>query len=788
MDPPGWSAPAGGGNGAPAWLRSAAVAPRRVSYEGTKAITVWGGQVQASQVRIYHEAPNLTRLEYLAAGSQPKRIVIIKGRSEIEYVPARNQVIERSAAQPDEAQLTQAVLPQLLANYNVTFGSGDQVAGRDTRIVNVQSKFPGRPSLRIWVDQETRIILRFERYRPDGNLQEASAFISVQFDPTFAPNLFELTPPPGAQVQVHKNGHSMEIAEIAQRVGFTPQMPAYLPSGFRLARSGVITIRGEPAAAFAYSDGISALTLFESRGAQGLPPRGHPVRIGSVDGMVASRGNATLVHWNVAGISFTLVGELAEGDLVRIAASIPSVSSRVAPVWPARAWARVSGFLGIPAAEAAQEEPPAEAELGVPPVPISPYITTDTHPIGPGIRTEEERIWHALRAAGLTPFVVKVTVASDGVSRLPNGLIGHLAWIWFVYGMGWTGDRAEIVREVQASARAVASTAFQAEPRVGQIVLTAHYQVSGRFEGRRSDITFTARLFRDRWLEEPSDLAPAAALERGGDVWYSPALLAGALTMRVPHVHEPRLPDGSPLAGALQPGDRTEETTEHFDGGLFERVRETKDRLDGILFGMKSGGRFWRGNPRRREIALTFDDGPGPMATPLLLAILRRYGVHATFFVIGERVAPYPYLVRQMAAEGHEVANHTFHHPNLTTLDAATVRQEVDAAAELIGATAGRPRWFRPPGGDYDVRVVEAARASGMDLAMWTANSGDWALPPPKVLAERVLDRAEPGAIILLHNGPLNTVRALPTIITELRRRGYALVTMSDLARETAEP
>jgi peptidoglycan/xylan/chitin deacetylase (PgdA/CDA1 family) len=136
-----------------------------------------------------------------------------------------------------------------------------------------------------------------------------------------------------------------------------------------------------------------------------------------------------------------------------------------------------------------------------------------------------------------------------------------------------------------------------------------------------------------------------------------------------------------------------------------------------------------------------------------------------------------------MAAEGHEVGDHTFHHPKLTTVDASTVRAEVVRTMETVGPLAGRPRWFRPPGGDYDLTVVDAARESGLHLAMWTVNSGDWASPPPKALVDRVLARAEPGAVVLMHDGTLATVRALPAIITELRRRGYDLVTLSDLAR-----
>jgi peptidoglycan/xylan/chitin deacetylase (PgdA/CDA1 family) len=224
---------------------------------------------------------------------------------------------------------------------------------------------------------------------------------------------------------------------------------------------------------------------------------------------------------------------------------------------------------------------------------------------------------------------------------------------------------------------------------------------------------------------------------------------------------------------------------ERFDGTVLQRIVETKRRLDGLLFGVESDGRLWRGNPRRREIALSFDDGPNPIATPLLLGVLRQFRVHATFFVIGEHAVPYPYLVKQMAAEGHEVEDHTFHHPKLTTVDPATLREEIAAGADTLTPLAGAPQWFRPPGGDYNVAVVDAARRSGMRLAMWTVNSGDWVSPPPNLLVERVVTRAEPGAIILLHDGTLNTLRALPEMIVELQRRGYELVTLRDLARGT---
>jgi len=756
-----------------------------VSHAGTKIVTVWAGRTQASQVRIYHEAPDRTRLEYLAAGNQPQRIVVITGRQQIEYVPERNQIIERPAPQPDEEGLTQQILPQILANYRVDFESFEPVAGRQARLIDVRSQFPGRPRLRIWVDTESRLILRFERYGPDGALHEASAFLGVQFSPALSPDLFVLTPPPGTQVRKPGPGQNMSVQEIARRVGFTPQVPQYLPPGYQSARSGVVNIRGRPTAAFQFSDGISTLTLFESLGVERSPSNGKRIRIGAVEGTVSSQGVATLLHWNAGGVSYTLVGDLRQDDLVHIAASVPTPSGSLdRPSRRAMLGAYLARLVRLPAAEAAAQAPAPPPETGLPPVPLSPYITNDTHPLGPGIRAEESLIWDALRARGLAPFVVKITVASDGVSKLADGRLARLGWIWFTYGMTWTGGSAPILRSVRESARELATAAFAADPRVAQIVLTGYFHRSGRFDGNRTDVTFTARIYRDLFLSRAREADAGAALARAGDTWYGSDLLTGTLVEQPSRAHDPHFLLGARGALPALPGERIVEAGERFQGSFLDLLRETKYRFEGLLFGVQGGGRLWRGDPRRRAIALTFDDGPSPLATPLLLGVLRRYGVHATFFVIGERARAYPYLLKQMVADGHEVENHTFHHPNMATVDPGTVAREIEAASALIDGTIGRPpRWFRPPGGDYSRVVADAVRRDGMALAMWTENSGDWALPPAKIVVERVLARAEAGSIVLLHNGTLNTVRALPQIIVGLRHRGYDLVTVADLAR-----
>ena len=796
------------------WLTEAALAPRGVSYTGTKTVTVWAQTVRASEVRIYHQAPDRTRLEYLAAGDQPERVVVINAGRQIEFVPGRGRYVEGPAPQTDEDELIRQILPQLAANYEVRFAGAERVAGRPARIIDIRGRLPGRPRLRLWIDLETRLILRLERYGPAGALRETSAFLSVQLNPTLAADLFIVSPPAGAQVQTRLQqtpAAALTIEEISRRVGFIPQLPAYLPPGYQFVRSNVAMIHGTPTATFAFTDGVATMTLFESRGAQVGAGGGQRVQIGAFEGTVQTRGVATVVHWNTNGISMTLVGDIASNELLRVGRSVPPAgSSDLLPVDPRRAAVeserpaamttmsalraavagRAAGWLRAllaPAiAEAATQPPvhPAPAWPDVPPVPVSPYITNDTHPIGPGIHPEETRIWQAFVEQGLAPVVVKVTVASDGVTKLPDGRLSRLVWIWFVYGMDRAATPAAMVREAAATARALAAAAARADPRVDRITLSGYYQMPGRFDGRRTDVTVTAALDAGRLLGATPGGDPREALSAAGSVWFAPELLEGALVPRLPVPHDPHLSAGM-RAPVLLPGDRTYESAERFQGTLLQRIVDTKVQLEGLLFGAASDGMLWRGNPRRREIALTFDDGPSPLATPLLLAVLRRYGAHATFFVIGEHARAYPYLVRAMTADGHEVGDHTYHHPNMVTVGDAVARSEIAAGAAVIGRTAGRPaEWFRPPGGDYTAGVAGDARRLGLGMAMWTTNSGDWSLPPFRILVERVLARAEPGAIVLMHNGTLNTVRALPAIVVELRRRGYTLVTVSQLARD----
>ena len=196
----------------------------------------------------------------------------------------------------------------------------------------------------------------------------------------------------------------------------------------------------------------------------------------------------------------------------------------------------------------------------------------------------------------------------------------------------------------------------------------------------------------------------------------------------------------------------------------------------------------WRGVTEEKIVALTFDDGPNPLKTPALMNALKDAGVPATFFVVGVRAEVAPDLLRRMVSEGHEIANHSYSHPNLTYLTHTGVERELCRTSAIVyEATGKRPRFYRPPGGNYNTAVVDAAEALGMAGAYWTIDGIKYEFAPfkPPTLTQFILKQLRPGAIILLHNAPDNTIDALPAIIAGIKARGYQMVTVSDLVRRS---
>lgn len=186
-----------------------------------------------------------------------------------------------------------------------------------------------------------------------------------------------------------------------------------------------------------------------------------------------------------------------------------------------------------------------------------------------------------------------------------------------------------------------------------------------------------------------------------------------------------------------------------------------------------------------RRIALTFDDGPHPTLTRQIMEILKENGVTATFFLLGENAEWFPEIVREEAAAGFELGNHTRTHANLREADYPAICREIDEGERAIWENFEyRTRLLRPPGGCLSDDVIRAAKERDYTLVCWSVDTRDWAHTPADVIMKKVLDSVEGGDILLFHDyiaGDSPTPEALRILIPELKKRGFAFVTVSEL-------
>ncbi|GAC1303954.1 MAG: hypothetical protein NVSMB19_14400 [Vulcanimicrobiaceae bacterium] len=189
------------------------------------------------------------------------------------------------------------------------------------------------------------------------------------------------------------------------------------------------------------------------------------------------------------------------------------------------------------------------------------------------------------------------------------------------------------------------------------------------------------------------------------------------------------------------------------------------------------------GNPKL--VALTFDDGPYPIETPLLLDVLAELHVPATFFLIGHDTDLYPGLARRIASEGHEIANHTQTHPyEFDKLSPRQVTTELADGARTLERYVRDPAirtMMRPPHGRFNEATVATAQRDGYHVILWNDDPGDWRSVPPAALLDHLRENATAPDIVLLHSGRLNTVQALPAIVARFRAAGFGFVTVGQL-------
>ena len=182
-------------------------------------------------------------------------------------------------------------------------------------------------------------------------------------------------------------------------------------------------------------------------------------------------------------------------------------------------------------------------------------------------------------------------------------------------------------------------------------------------------------------------------------------------------------------------------------------------------------------------IAMTFDDGPSAALTPKLLDILAAHHIKATFFVLGELVAEHPEILARAAREGHEIASHSWSHPNLAKMSQDSVRNQLRRTDdEIKNAIGKRPTLFRPPYGSITEREKRWIHEEfGYDIILWDVDPLDWKRPGPAVVRNRILKETRPGSIVLSHDIHPGTIEAMPSTLDELEAKGFKFVTVSEL-------
>lgn len=187
----------------------------------------------------------------------------------------------------------------------------------------------------------------------------------------------------------------------------------------------------------------------------------------------------------------------------------------------------------------------------------------------------------------------------------------------------------------------------------------------------------------------------------------------------------------------------------------------------------------------RKQIALTFDDGPHPRLTPEILAILEQYHTPATFFMIGVNVNQYPQTAREVIAAGHEVGNHTYTHSHISRLNESTLETELEKCEDVLEELCEyRPHLFRPPEGAVTSYVEHCSERGDYTMILWSIDTHDWAHRSAADIVDTVLSQVRPGSIILMHDyigTDSHTAEALSVFLPELLRRGYEPVTVSRL-------
>ncbi|MFJ5963338.1 polysaccharide deacetylase family protein [Bacillus sp. NPDC093026] len=193
---------------------------------------------------------------------------------------------------------------------------------------------------------------------------------------------------------------------------------------------------------------------------------------------------------------------------------------------------------------------------------------------------------------------------------------------------------------------------------------------------------------------------------------------------------------------------------------------------------------IYRGHPDKKMNAFLINVAWGDEHLINMLDTLRKHQVKATFFLEGKWVKKSTELAKKIVADGHEIGNHSYNHPDMRTLTRERALEQIIKTNRQIEESLGiKPKWFAPPSGSFKQETIKLAAQEGMETIMWTVDTIDWQKPSPEVLQKRVLGKIHNGAMILMHPTD-STAKSLDALITQMKERGYKLGTVSELLSE----
>lgn len=276
--------------------------------------------------RVEHRAPGDTRRTFLAPEALYGEYDVTHGTRTTKFDTKSHRVLVADSPSNDNATASSDTL-LLMANYRAVLGPVDIVASRASTTVSLINKFTGERTLRLWIDNDTKVVLSKEAYRSDGSLAWRTRFDEIRFNPEIPDEVFSTAVPSGfapAELR-HYADLSSDLATAVRDAGFKPIEPHYLPDGFSLIGAETSTIKNVKSLHYLYSDGIRTLSLFEN-GANAAADFGTvkpmTTRFEGHDADYVKDGPTLLLSWREHGLSFALVGDLELRELTQIAKSV----------------------------------------------------------------------------------------------------------------------------------------------------------------------------------------------------------------------------------------------------------------------------------------------------------------------------------------------------------------------------------------------------------------------------------------------------------------------------------